>query len=297
MIVAQKYKFSNNKKFVSFLFILPSLLFLLIFIAFPVIYNLFISFYTVNIFEDTRIFEGLQNYVEVFKSSDFLSALKNTVIWTAGSVIGQIVLGLGAALLINKEYKYMTVIRSFLLLPYVMPVIAVALVSRWLLHGHYGLISYILQAFQIISYNQSPLGLPALAMVSVILVNIWRAFPFTMVLYWAALKGINEEEYEAAAVDGAGPIQIFFYITLPHLKRVTLVLLIIRTIWNATYFDLIWLITGGGPAGYTEHLPIEIYKEAMGLYRFGYSAAIAVVLAAFLLILVIVYLKIGEEKV
>ena len=284
-----------HRKILGILFILPTLLFFIVFIAFPVIYNLWISFYKVNFFENTRIFVGLQNFIELFKSIYFFRNLINTSVWVVGSVIGQIGFGLVAALLINQKFRCVSIVRNFLILPYIIPAISLVLVWKWLLNGEYGVFSYILQGFNIIPYDQSPLALPNGAMISVIVANVWRSFPFVMLVYWAALKGISETEYEAAKVDGAGTIQSFLYITLPHLKQTTLVLLILRTIWTATYFDLIWLLTGGGPAGSTEHFPIWLYKEALGSYRFGFAAAIAIVMSVFLLILIFIYLKIWSE--
>jgi len=290
-----KYKL-RSRNILGILFILPTLLFLIFFIVYPVIYNLWISFCKVNIYNNTINFIGLQNFIELFENRFFFRDLKNTFIWIVGSVFGQMGLGLILALLINQKLKYGSLVRSFLLLPYVIPAISLVLVWKWLLNGQYGAFSYILQTFNIIPHDQSPLALQSGAMTSVIFANVWRSFPFVMLIYWAALKGINETEYEAAEVDGAGTIQKFFYITLPHLKEPTLVLLILRTIWTATYFDLIWLLTGGGPAGYTEHFPIWLYKEALGLYRFGFAAAIGVVMAVFLMVLIFVYFKIWTEK-
>jgi multiple sugar transport system permease protein len=129
------------------------------------------------------------------------------------------------------------------------------------------------------------------AMTSLIIINIWRSYPFPMLIYWAALKGIDRELYEAASVDGAGRFQQFLYITLPHLKATTIVLLVLRIVWTATYFDLIWMITGGGPAGSTMHLPIMIYQASFGTFQVGYASSISVILGIFLCICIVFYVR------
>jgi multiple sugar transport system permease protein len=128
-------------------------------------------------------------------------------------------------------------------------------------------------------------------MAAVVIANIWRGFPFVMISYWAALQSIPAEQYEAAQVDGAGMIQQFRYVTLPNLAEVTRTLVVLRVIWTVTYFDLVWLISHGGPAGTTEHWPIWIYQETMGSFRFGYGAALATTLAAGILFAGLLYFR------
>src|SRR5262249_16988886 len=148
----------------------------------------------------------------------------------------------------------------------------------------------VLQASGVLPHDQSPLALPDGAMVSVILANIWRGFPFVMISYWAALQGIPAEQYEAARVDGAGLWQEFRYVTLPNVLAITKVMLVLRLIWTVTFFDIVWLITRGGPGGATEHWPIWIYQETMGFFRFGTGAALAVTLAVALIVFSTLYL-------
>src|SRR5262249_54350077 len=174
--------------------------------------------------------------------------------------------------------------------PYVVPVIAVALFWRWLLDGSFGLVSHLLQAAALLPPNQSPLALPDGAMAAVILANVWRGFPFVMISYWAALQGIPREQYEAAWVDGAGAWAEFRHVTLPNLLDVTKAMVVLRLIWTVTFFDIVWLITRGGPGGATQHWPIWIYEESMGFFRFGYGAALALSLAVVLLALCALYL-------
>jgi multiple sugar transport system permease protein len=225
----------------------------------------------------------------VLRDAKFSAVLWNTLIWTVFSLLGQFAFGLATALCINQKLPGMAAIRTILLLPYVVPVIALALFWRWMLDGSFGIVSALLQSAGALAPDQSPLAIPEGAMASVILANIWRGFPFVMISYWAALQSIPQELYEAASVDGAGPWQAFRYVTLPHLVAITKVMLVLRLIWTVTFFDIIWLITRGGPGGATEHWPVWIYQETMGFFRFGSGAALAVFLAGILAVLSLTY--------
>jgi len=280
----------NRQTFAGVAFILPAVAFLLLFVVYPVFDVFRLSTVAVDFATDRETFVGLANFARILADPKFLSVGWNTLIWTVFSLLGQFGLGLVAALCINQNLSGMAVIRTILLLPYVVPVIALALFWRWMLDGSFGIVSATLQSAGLLAPDQSPLALPLGAMASVILANIWRGFPFVMISYWAALQSIPEEQYEAARVDGAGPWQEFRYVTLPHLADITKVMLMLRLIWTVTFFDIVWLITRGGPGGATEHWPIWIYEETMGFFRFGSGAALAVCLAGGLIVLGAVYL-------
>jgi multiple sugar transport system permease protein len=280
------------------LFIAPAILFMAVFIAYPVFDAIRLAFHATDFFSNKTHFVGLQNFRDIVAAPKFWPVAWNTFVWTIFSLIGQFALGLLAALAINRDLPGMTAIRTVLLLPYVVPVIALALFWRWMLDGSFGIISHYLQSMHLIAANQSPLALPDGAMASVIIANVWRGFPFVMISYWAALQAIPPEQYEAAQVDGASSWQQFCFVTLPHLAGVTKVLLVLRLIWTATFFDIIWLITRGGPAGATEHWPIWIYQETMGFFRFGYGAALALMMGAALVVVILVYaliFKLGRD--
>lgn len=289
----------NYQTVIGLGFALPSALILLAFIAYPAVNALRLSFFDVQLSLGTELFVGLRNYEELFRDANLGYVLKNTAVWTVASLAGQMVLGLIAALAINQPVPGVRFVRSILIMPYVVPVIALALVWRWMFDGSYGILSAGLQQAGLIASHQSPLATLEGAMPTVIAANIWRGFPFAMLVYWAALQGIDQEQYSAARVDGANLWQEFRFITLPNLAQATTVLLVLRAIWTVTYFDLIWLITQGGPAGATEHWPIWIFREAMGFFRFGYASAIGTLMGIVLLILVLVYVRVtrfGAEQ-
>ncbi|HYV71007.1 MAG TPA: sugar ABC transporter permease, partial [Pseudolabrys sp.] len=271
-------------------------MFLVVFVAYPVLDAVRLSLLVVDFATDQTSFVGMANFAQMLRDPKLVPVATNTLVWTVASLIGQFGLGLGAALCISRDVPGMRLVRTILLLPYVVPVIAIALFWRWLLDGSYGLVSYLLQAAALLPANQSPLAIPDAAMASVILANIWRGFPFVMISYWAALQGIPQEQYEAAQVDGAGIWQEFWYVTLPNLLEITKVMLILRLIWTVTFFDIVWLITRGGPAGATEHWPIWIYQESMGFFRFGYGAALALALAILLMVVSSLYFALASRS-
>ena len=286
--------YHRRKSLTGLLFAVPAVIFLCVFVFYPVLYNIVLSFTDAKrLSSDSLGFAGLSNYIKLFTDPSFMKRLWTEIIWTVGSVAGQIVVGLLFALVISSRHlkRGGTVLRTFLLVPYVVPAIVIALVTRWMLSGDYGIISVWLQNIGLLPHRQSPLSLPDPALAVVIIVNIWRSYPFPMLIYWAALKSIDNSLYEAAKVDGANGWQMFWRITLPQLKDTTIVLLVLRTIWTATYYDLIQMITGGGPAGATTHLPIMIYQNSFGNPNIAYASAISVFLGALMFIFVVIYVK------
>ncbi len=278
------------------LFALPAIVFLATLIVYPIIYNIWVSFFNVNYFTGKSAFIGLGNYTDAITDTAFWRALGVNVVWTIGSLAGQFLLGLIVALLINNEIKGISVFRTLFLIPYILPIIAATLTWKWLFNDLWGIISFGLQRIHLIPPDTSPLSSVTWALPIVIIINIWRGFPFVAVVYWAALRGIPKEEYEAAEVDGASKTQSFFYITLPHLKNTTLVLLILRAIWTFNYFDLIYLVTEGGPAQATQHLPIMIYMRSMGTFKFGSAAAIAIMSGMVFVVFAWFYLRMQKKE-
>lgn len=279
----------RRHRLIGFAFAVPAVIFLLVFVVYPVTYNIWLSFTNTSLIKKTSSFVGLANYIKMFSNKLFKMYFWNTCKWTFWSVLGQLLLGLAIALLISRPMKGGTALRSFLLIPYVVPAITLALVSRWILNSDYGIVSYWLQQAGWLDARQSLLALQGPAMWVVIILNIWRSYPFPMLIYWAALKSIDREMYEAATVDGANKWQIFINITLPQLKNTTIILVVLRTVWTATYYDLIYMVTGGGPSGSTTHLPILIYQASFGSYQIGYAAAISMVLGVLMLICIVFY--------
>ncbi|MBM2614886.1 sugar ABC transporter permease [Actinoplanes sp. LDG1-06] len=266
-------------------FALPAALLFAAILAYPIFESFRTSLYSIDLLTGDASFAGLGNYSALFGDAGLRSTVVNTLLWTVGSLAGQILLGLAAALLIDSDWKGMRWVRQILLIPYVVPVIATALIWQWMLDGHYGILSTNLQGAGLLETGVSPLGQESTSLWTVILVNVWRGFPFAMLVFWARMQSIDREQYEAARVDGAGAWQEFRHITLPNLRSAVIALLALRGIWTLMYFELVWLLSRGGPAGSSEVLATYIYKIVMGEFRVGYAAAIAT--AAGLLITVI----------
>ncbi len=281
--------YERRHKLIGLAFAIPVVVFLLAFVLYPVLYNVYLSFTNASLIKKTSSFVGFDNYVKIFSNKLFLKYFWNTIRWTFFSVLGQLVLGLGIALLIARPMKGGTALRSFLLIPYVVPAVTLALVSKWIMNSDYGIVSYWLQQAGLLEARQSLLAMQGPAMWVVVILNVWRSYPFPMLIYWAALKSIDKQIYEAATVDGAGKWKTFLHITLPQLKNTTIVLAVLRTIWTATYYDLIFMVTGGGPSGSTTHLPILIYQASFGSYQIGYAAAISMILGVLMFGCIIFY--------
>ena len=193
--------YDRRHKLIGLAFSLPAILFLILFVVYPVCYNVWLSFTNTSLIKKTSEFIWLDNYVRLFDNQLFWKYFWNTCKWTFWSVLGQLALGLGIALLIARPMKGGTALRSFLLIPYVVPAITLALVSRWMLNNEYGIISHWLQQAGWLQEGQSLLAMQGSAMWVVVILNIWRSYPFPMLIYWAALKGIDKGIYEAASVD------------------------------------------------------------------------------------------------
>ncbi|MFF3854230.1 carbohydrate ABC transporter permease [Micromonospora sp. NPDC002575] len=263
-------------------FAVPAALLFAAILAYPIFESFRTSLFSINLLTGDAEFVGLDNYTAIASDRPLLTTIGNTLLWTVLSLVGQLGLGLVAALLIDADWRGMRWIRQLLLIPYVIPVIATALVWQWMLDGHYGIISGNLQSWGWLPEGATPLGLEGSALFTVVLVNIWRGFPFAMLVYWARMQGIDKGQYEAARVDGAGPWREFLHVTLPNLRSATLALLALRGIWTLMYFELVWLLSRGGPAGASEVLSTYIYKVLMGEFQIGYAAAIASSVGLFL---------------
>lgn len=278
-------------------FIMPAILLFLALIAYPFGYTVWLSFRNFNWFTHANQFIGLHNYFSALQSGTFWDALGNDLIWTVGSMVGQMVIALFLALFLNNTIKGIGVYRALFILPWVLPTVVTAIAWRWLYNAQWGDFTYILWKLHLTSSRVPFLAMTRDAMPSVILVNVWRDFPLMMVGFLAAMQSIPKELYESATVDGASNAVKLFRITLPLMRQITLVLVLFRTIWVFNFFDLIWLLTGGGPASATLTLPILVYQRSFGEYRFGSAAAIAVLMFLMLMLLTSVYFRlIRDEK-
>lgn len=271
--------------------LLPIFLLLGSSVFYPLSYGVFLAFTNRGAFSPHYQFVGLQNFWEQLHSSDFYQSLWNGIIFAGMTMFFQVVAGLVTALILNESFRGRLLARGLLLFPYLMPFIAAVTLWRWMYDDMVGIINYFLLQSRIIKTPIPWLATTSTAMLAVIICNIWKFFPFVTIIFLAKLTTIPISTYEAAQVDGASVWQRFIYITLPQLRKVLVIVVLIRGIWMFNKFDSVWLLTQGGPLGSTQHLPILIYKEAFGQFRLGSGAAVAVISLLFLLVGAILYIK------
>lgn len=276
--------------------IAPTVLIFSIVIVYPLVSALYLSLF--QIFTPTLqgTWVGIDNYRELLARGEFWISLRNNLVWTVGTVVIQIVFGIAMALILHQNMWFRNLARSLVLFPYFISTVVAVLVWRWLLNDMHGILNHMLMWTGLISWPIDFLGTAPNAMITVILVGAWKTFPFVVIAVLARLQTIPEHLYEAARIDGAGPIARFFDVTLPQLREVLVVVILLRAIWDFKEFDLIFLLTGGGPSITTQTLPLLVYKEAFALNQMGMAAAYAVVMMAIMLVFMILYIRRTREK-
>lgn len=239
---------------------------------------------------------GLANYQRLIVSHEFWTALGVTLTWTSAVVIVQLVVGIGFALLLNQSFFGQGLARGAILFPYFVSTVVAVLIWRWLFNDLYGLLNLALLRTGLVETPLNWLGEMPNAMISVVMVGAWKHFPFVVLAVLARLQTIPQQLYEAAMLDGAGPIARFMDVTLPQLRDVLVVVVLLRVIWDFKEFDLIFLLTSGGPVNATETLPLIIYRQAFGLNAMGQAAASSVALLLVLGVVMAVYLTYTRQR-
>lgn len=280
-----------------YLLLAPALLLLGLLTLAPLVYSVLMSLFSAKLGYGMGSFVGIANFAAILAEPRFWNAVANTVVWVAASVSAELCFGILLAVLLNNLLFGKTFFRAALFFPWVMPVAVIAFLWRWIYNPQNGILNVTLRSFGI-GLADPPVWLadPNMAMVSALIVNAWRGTPFVLVMLLAALQGIPRDEYEAARVSGAGPLREFWYVTLPNLRTIIMILVVLRTMQIANNFSLMWLLTGGGPAETTETLPILIYIKGFGAHDFGQASAIAVMLLIFLLGLAFAYFRLLQER-
>lgn len=271
--------------------IAPTLLVFCAVIVYPLVSAIYLSFFAIYTPTMEGQWIGLDNYAQLLASGEFWRSLLNNAVWTAGTLSLQIVFGILVALMLHQNLLFRALARSLVLFPYFLSTVVAVLVWRWLFNDLYGVLNYLLMWAGVVDMPVDWLGSMPNAMLSLIFVGAWKYFPFVVIAVLARLQTIPDELYEAAIVDGAGPWARFTDITLPQLKDVLIVIVLLRTIWDFKEFDLIFLLTGGGPIMSTQTLPLMVYKEAFALNQMGAASAVAVLMMLVMLIFMTLYLR------
>jgi len=278
---------------VALAFLAPALIALAAVLAYPILASIWLSLTDASLSAgqlDTP-FVGLANYLQLFSDKAVANALLNTVYFTIVEVAAVVTLGLLVALLLNHPMGRWSGYRVMLLLPWAIAPVANAVLWKWIYHSNYGILNAILLQLGIIDSNVTWLGDPFGALNMILLVDIWKSTPFIAILLLAALQNIPKSLYRAARIDGANQWQSFRYVTLPSLKTAIAIAVILQTIWALRIFDLIFVLTKGGPADGTVVMNFLAYRVTFNFLKFGYGAAIANVIFITSLILAIVYVR------
>jgi ABC-type sugar transport system permease subunit len=293
--IPEEYQYWLSKESVwGWLFLLPTLAALGLISVFPILRGIALSFYEYGGLRPD-VFVGLNNYVEVFALPDFWVVMQNTFVWSFTAVVLMAALGLAFAILLNREFTGRSIATTLLLLPWTIPFIAVALNWTLLFNFELGMFNGILElaGFEGVEW----LGRSRYALFSVTLAYVWRNFPFFMITFLAAMKGIPSDLYEAARVDGSNRLDLFRHITLPFLQPIGVVTTLLMSLWTLNHFTLVFVMTSGGPGNSSMVLPVYIYRQAFRQNDFGIAAAIAVVMLVIMLGYGMVYLRLYQEDV
>ena len=271
---------------------LPGLILIVVLLLYPLGRGIVSSFFREKMgAAEPAQFVGLQNYIALFKDDIFVRAFFNTILWTIFVVSFQFIGGLIIALMLNENFRGRAIYRSLVLIPWVIPNIAAGLTWKWIYSYQYGIFNYF---FERIGWLKEPidwLGQPRYALLSVIITAIWKGLPFITIVLLAALQGIPYELYEAAAISGANVLQRFRYVTLPSLKQVGTMAVLLEIIWTFNQFDLVYVMTKGGPANSSQLVPLYSYLTAFNFFDMNYAAAIGVVGLLMMSVFVVIYLR------
>lgn len=267
-------------------FVLPALIVLFMLIAYPVTYTGWLS-----VTNDQGQFTGLQNFADVLRPRVTVQALWNTLWWVIGSIVFQVLLGIAAALLLNRNFVGRALVRSVTLIPWVIPGIVAATTWAWMFHTEFGIINYMLTSAGALDEPVGWLTRGSTVMPAMIAINVWKLFPFVAIMVLAALQSIPQELYEAARIDGANYWDEVRHITLPQIRPVIMAVTLLLVIWALNAITIIYAVTRGGPANRTLITPIQIFRLAFENVEFNQAAALSVMFFAAVMLIVLVYIK------
>lgn len=288
----------DSESFLGWLFMVPCLALMVLIIAYPLLRTVYLSFVNVNLMKPNApvTFVGLKNFIWLFAESDtFWKAFANSIVLTFGSVFILLVIGIFAALALNRNIPGKKVVRSLTILPWAVPTVVAAVMWVWALNPQLGWLNKILSYFHVINQGIPWLGDPKFAMIGIMIAHVWKQLPFVILVLLAGLQSIPMELREAARMDGAGPVMEFFHITLPGLRYVIWMVVILRVVWTFNWFEYVYLMTGGGPLNSTLTLPILVYKTNFQSFKVSQAAAIATFMMIILVILITLFTHLEER--
>ncbi|MFD5226209.1 carbohydrate ABC transporter permease [Microbacterium sp. NPDC058342] len=272
----------------------PGLALLAAVVVYPLITALVTAFFEQSLVEPGREFVGFDNIVDVL-TGDFVRLLVQTIVFTLGTTIAPFVIGFGLALALNTRIRGAKVLRGLMLIPWLIPGVVVSFLWMWIFNANYGVMNSLLQSLGLIEDPQAWLADPTTAMIAVIVAKTWQSFPWMMVMLLAGLQTVPPELHEAAEIDGAGTVRRFFSITVPQMGGIIGLVLLLEFIWNFQHFDIIYVLTGGGPAGSTQTFATAVYETAFTGFDLGRAGALGLLWMVLLMGLVVVYVRFSEK--
>jgi ABC-type sugar transport system permease subunit len=286
--------FTPSDRTVGVMFIVPFVVTALFFMGYPIVEAIRLAFVSYNpLRPELSAFVGVANFAYIFEDPLFWDSFRQATVWTLFSIVFQTVFGVGIALLLHRTLFGIVFFRGLLLFPYIVPTVVVALIWRWIFNPEIGIVNHSLQSIGLIDQPIYWLSTADMAMTSTIMLNVWKYTPFVVICVLARLQTVPLELYDAAKVDGAGPIRRFLDVTLPQLKEVLIVVVVFRTIWTFNKFEEIYLLTKGGPGTSTFNLAIYSFEQSIANLRLGVGAATGVVMMVMLLVGSILYLRVS----
>jgi multiple sugar transport system permease protein len=280
----------DDVRWLPYIFIGPLALYLLVFQGYPLVQELLLSFTDTSLLSPrVQPFIGLDNYRRLLESPEFGDVLLLTATYTIACVGLAIGFGLLAALVLDQPFAGRGIARALVTIPWAAPSVAVALIFVWMFNAQYGVFNTTLRALGFSAGQENWLDHPSYAMPAILLTTIWQLFPFASVVILSALQGVSSEQREAAVIDGAGRLNVFKAVVWPTIRPSVALLALFLSIWSIRRFDLIWLMTQGGPIGATNTLVIELYREGFVYRSLGQAAAIGMVGVVLALLITIVY--------
>lgn len=273
-------------------FMLPGIILMAVLVVLPVVLIVQYSLFEASGFTGAVDYVGIQNYVDVFQDDRFWSGLGNTFVYAIGTVALQVVIGIVIAVLLNEAFPGNHFVRGAAVVPYIIPVIVVTIGWEWILDPDVGMVNTFLGGFGLEGVQFLSMDL---AMLTSIGLSVWSWTPFVTLVFLSGLQTVPDELHESAQMDGAGAFRRFFTITIPMLTGLIVTIVLLRGIWMFNKFDMIYLLTGGGPLERTETLPVYTYISIFKMFDVGHGAAIAVISFAIMLVAMLVYLKIFDR--
>ena len=269
----------------------PAFVYLAFFIAYPFLMSIYLSLSNARVGSIDTHFVGLLNYRRLFEDPVFWQTVRNSFVFTFGSEAIRLVIGLPLAFALNRSFKGKRLVQGIILIPFVIPIALSSLAWKWMFDSLYSVINWMLMRAHLIEYPWQWLGEPGLAMWSVIVMNVWRGFPFSAVILLAGLTAVPQEVIEAAKIDGAGPLRRFHYVVVPIVRPILLVGLLYSVVFSFTDFSAVWLLTQGGPYNTTHVFGTYAYNIGINAGDLGMGAAITLFIFPFLALIVIFMLR------